>query len=285
MIKNAKLEKVNRTEKVETVVLNKISLEVNENELVSIVVPSLDCEKPTSTLFFQNFNRLKRNVCAIIAMFLFCGCLCGQYKSVVVPAGTKIIDNFPPSMRYLYPEFVQGKIILKNNQALACMINYNMLQDEIEFLQNNDTLAIVKKKDLKYIIADNDTFTYNSGYMKFISGQELKIYCQGKFYLKDILKIGAMGTVNRSAGIESNSSMVNGAFSYDLAVSEDYVYKREVSYYITTSSGILTQLKKQNILNNFSNHKADIQKYLKNNKIDFQKQEDVIKLAGYLSAL
>ena len=284
MIKNAKLETVNLTEKVETVVLNNNNFEDNENELVSIVVPSLSCENllKSNTGFF---NRLQRNVCAIIAMLLFCGCLCGQYRNVVVPAGTKIIDNFPPSMRYLYPEFVQGKIVLKNDKSSSCMVNYNMLQDEIEFLQGADTLSIVKKKDLKYIIVDNDTFIYNSGYVKFVSGQDLKIYSKDKFYLKEILKKGAMGTVNRSAAIETTSSMANQTMSYDLVVSEDYVYRREVSYYITTSSGSLEQLKKQDILNLFSNHKSDIQKYLKDNKIDFQKQEDVIKLAGYLSAL
>ena len=303
MIKNAKLETVNRTEKVETAVLNNINFEENENEHVSIVIPSLSCEKFTFapimfnenrrnnlrksniSFVFQNFNRLQRNVCAIIAMFLFCGCLCGQYRNVVVPAGTKIIDNFPPSMRYLYPEFVQGKIVLKNDKSSSCMVNYNMLQDEIEFLQDNDTLSIVKKKDLKYIIADNDTFIYNSGYVKFVSGQDLKIYCKDKFYLKEILKRDGMGAVNRSAAIESNSSMGNQTVSYDLAVSEDYVYRREISYYIITSNGSIEQLKKQDILNLFSNHKSNIQKYLKDNKIDFQKQEDVVKLAGYLSAL
>ena len=145
MIKNAKLEKVYRTEKVETVVLNKVNLEVNENEPVSIMVPSSGCRnftfEPASNSFmfyrtealkfnenkrsdlqkanlgfaFQGFNRI---ICAIIAMFLFCGCLYGQYKNITVPAGTKIIDKFPPSMRYLYPQFVQGKMVLKNNQSL-----------------------------------------------------------------------------------------------------------------------------------------------------------------------
>ena len=287
--KNEKLEKVYRTEEVKTVVLNKMSFEANESENDSTSnnfmlngTKSESKRKGSIGFVFQNFNRLK---CAIIAMFLFCGCLYGQYESIVAPAGTKIIDNFPPAIRYLYPQFAEGQIVLRNNQSLACMINYNMLQDEMEFIQDNDTLAFVRKRDLKYIITENDTFTYNSGYVKFICGQEVKVYCKEKINLKDILKKGAMGVVNRSAAIESCGSMDSQTISYDLAASEDMVFKREVSYYITTSSGVLEQFKKQNVLKQFSNHKAEIQKYLKSNKINFQKHEDVIKFAEYLSAL
>jgi hypothetical protein len=284
-----KLEKVNRTEKTETAVLNKISFEANESTSNNFMLNGskelkFKERKPNGNIgfAFQSFNKLK---CAIIAMFLFCGCLYGQYENIVVPAGTKIIDNFPPAMRYLYPQFVQGQIVLRNNQSSACMINYNMLQDEMEFISGNDTLTFIKKRDLKYIIADNDTFTYNSGYVKHICGQELKVYCKDKINFKDVLKRGAMGTVSRTAAIESIGSMDANNVSCNLVSSEDMVFRREVSYYITTSSGTLEQLKKQSILRIFSNNKADVQRYLKANKINFQKQEDIIKLAGYLSAL
>ena len=79
--------------------------------------------------------------------------------------------------------------------------------------------------------------------------------------------------------------MKTQALLYGLVVPEDMVFRREVSYYITTTDGSLEQFKKQNILKLFSNHKTERQKYLKINNINFQKQEDVIKFAGYLSAL
>ena len=283
-----KLEKVNRTEEIKTAVLNKMSFEANESTSNNSMLNGTkelkfneNKQKGNVGFVFQNFNRLK---CAIIAMFLFCSCLYGQYENIIVPAGTKIIDNFPPAMRYLYPQFVEGQIVLRN-QSSTCMINYNMLKDEMEFIYGNDTLTFVKKRDLKYIIADNDTFTYNSGYVKHIYGQELKVYCKEKINFKDILKRGAMGVVSRTAAIESLSSMDDQFVSYNLVSPDDMVFRREVTYYITTSNGTFEQFKKQNILRIFSNRKAEIQRYLKSNKIDFQKQEDIIKLAGYLSAL
>jgi hypothetical protein len=228
---------------------------------------------------------MKKNVCVIIAMLLLGGCLYGQYKSIIVPAGTKIIDNFPPPVRYMYPEFVEGEVILNNGLSSVCMVNYNMLRDEIEFLQENDTLIIGRKRELKYVIAESDTFIYMPGYIKLIYNQKLKVYCRDRFYLKEILKKGAMGAVNRSAGIGSFSDFEQQTIRYDLVVPEDYVYKREVAYYIATSKGTYEPIKKNNILKLFSYHKADIQKYLKTNKTNFEKQDDIIKLAEFLSTL
>ena len=236
---------------------------------------------------------MKREICIIIAVFLLGGCLYGQYKNMVVPAGTKIVDNFPPSVRYMYPQFVQGEVVLNNGQSSVCMVNYNMLHDEIEILQDNDTMGISRKRDLKYVIADNDTFIYTSGYvknvpgyMKLIYGHKLKIYCKDKINLKDILKRGAMGSVNRTAAIGSFSYVEEfGGIPYDLIVPEDMVFKREVAYYIATSSGTLEPFKRKNTLKLFSYHKGEVKKYIKTNKINFEKQEDIIKFAEFLSTL
>ena len=235
---------------------------------------------------------MKRDICIAIALFLFWGSLYGQYKSITVPAGTKIIESFPPSVRYMYPQFIEGDVILNNGLSSSCMINYNMLHDDMEFIQDNDTVTIVKKKELKYVTVDSDTFIFMPGYMKnvpgymkLIYGQKLKIYCKDKINLKDILKRGAMGSVNRTAAIGSFSDFEATGIPYDLIVPEDYVFKREITYYIATSSGTFEPFKKKNVLKLFSFHKAEVQKYLKTNKVNFEKQEDVIKFAEYLSTL
>jgi len=218
-------------------------------------------------------------------MFLFGGCLYGQYRNIIVPAGTKVSENFPPALRYMYPQFVQGQVVLNNNQASSAMINYNMLLDEIEFLQGNDTLIIGRKRDLKYVIVESDTFVYMSGYTKLIYDQKLKIYCRDRFYLKEILKKGAMGTVNRSAVIESIRDIEQQTIVYNLVTTDDMVYRREVTYFIATPRGTLEPFKRNNILMLFRSHRAEINRFIKANKINFEKQEDVIKLAGFLSTL
>ena len=227
-----------------------------------------------------------RKITTIVALFLFWGSIYGQYNPIVVPADSKISDIFPSSVRYMYPQFVEGEIVLQNGLSSTYMINYNMFHDEIEFINNNDTLTIGRKRELEYAIAESDTFIYAPGYMKFIYGQKLKVYCKDKFYLKEILKRGAMGAVNRTAAIASYSYVDDlAAISYNLVVSDDHVFKREIAYYIATSNGAFEPIKKKNILKLFSFQKDEVKKYLKANKINFEKQEDVIKFAKFLETL
>ena len=241
----------------------------------------------------KNIKKGREIIFLIITMFLLSGHLCGQNKNtIIVSSGTKIIDNFPPWVRYMYPQFVKGQVVLQNGLYSDCIVNYNMLIDEIEFIQDNDTLIIGKKRDLQYVIVGVDTFVYTPGYMKnasgfvqLIRGQKLKIYSKDRFYLKEILKRGAMGTVNRTAAIGSFGDFDEGGFIYSLVATEDYVFRRELAYYISTSSGTLEPFKKRNILKLFSFHKKEVRKYIKTNKINFGKQEDIIKLADFLSAL
>ena len=228
---------------------------------------------------------MKRNICVIVAIFIFCGCLCGQHKSITVPAGTKISESFPPSVRYLYPEFLAGQIVLNNGISSPCMINYNMFFDDMEILQDNDTVRILRKRDMKYAIIENDTFIYVQGYMKHIHGQSLKVYCKDRIYLKDVLKVGAMGVVNRTGAISSYGSIDEMGMSYDLVVPEDHVFRREISYHIATSRGTYELFKRQNILKMFPRNKGEIRRYIRANKINFGKQEDVIKLTEFLLKL
>ena len=231
--------------------------------------------------------RKRREIISVmVAMFLFCGCLFGQYKSIIVPAGTKIIENFPPSERYFYPQFIEGKLVLNNGLSSTGLINYNMLLDDMEVIQDdNDTLTILKKRELQYVIVENDTFIYMQGYAKHIYGQKLKIYCKDRIYLKEILKRGAMGAVNRSAAIESFGNFEESGVTYKLVAPEDMVFRREVSYHIVTSKGTIDPFKKKNILKLFSSQKSEIKKYLKVNKVNFEEREDVIKFAEFLSTL
>jgi len=236
---------------------------------------------------------MKRDISVIVVLFLFWGCIYSQNKNTIIaPAGTKIIESFPPSVRYMYPQFVEGKVVLNSGQSSTCIVNYNMLHDEMEFIQDNDTVTIIRKRELKYVIADIDTFIYTPGYMKnvpgymkHIYGQKLKVYCKDKINLKDILKRGAMGSINRTAAIGSFSDFEHGNIPYNLVVPEDYVFKREIAYYIATSSGAFEPIKKRNILKLFSFHKSDVKKYLKANKINFEKEDDVMKLAKFLETL
>jgi hypothetical protein len=231
--------------------------------------------------FFKYYNtllKMKKTISTICAALILFSCLQAQYyKTITVKAGTKIIEKFPPSVRYQYQQFTDGQVFM--------ILNYNMLLGEIEFLQSSDTMIMSKKKDLSYITVALDTFIYRNGYLQVIHSGKVKVCLRDKIKLKEVVKIGAMGQPNRNSSVDSyNSISLQGNFQ-QLIPTEDYVFQRTLEFYIMTSSGELIEFRKKNVLELYPDKEKEIQKYLKSDKVNFEEKSDIIRFADFLASL
>jgi hypothetical protein len=208
-----------------------------------------------------------------------------KYEPVAVRAGTKVIDYFPPGERYRYPEFVSGRVQFKNGIYSETWLNYNFLMGEMEFIKSKDTLTIINKKDIRYVAVAQDTFFYDKGYLELISGGPVRVALKQYIKLKEVLKKDSYGTSSSGSATNSYGSLpVDGSF-YKLAANEDMVFQKTLEYYLATSSSGFVQFSKKNVIQLFPQKEDVIKAYLKSNKVNFEKRDDLIRLADYLSTL
>jgi len=223
---------------------------------------------------------MKRLISSISFLLFINSCLVAQInESITVKAGTRITDYFPLEERYLYDDFMMGKAIFTNDRIYSTLFNYNFLTGEMEFIKTNDTLAIADKKDLISVIVEKDTFYYSSGYLQKIRSGKLKVYSKQYVKIKDILKKGAMGTVNRSAASESYDYLLYGPLSYDLVTDYDMVLQKTEVFYFSTEKEDFVLFNRTNIIAILPFTKD----YIKSNKIKFKSREDILKLADYIN--
>ena len=229
---------------------------------------------------------MKKTLSIITAVFLIFGSVQAQYyKRITVEAGTKVADKFPPAVRYLYPQFVDGQVFMKTGAVNEASLNYNLLLGEIEFLQGKDTLVIARKKDVYVVTVALDTFIYKSSYLKLIHSGTVKVCLRDKIELKDIVKKGAMGAPNRTSSVGSYSSLPLDGKLYELVPIDDMEFQRTVEFFILTSSGELVEFRKKNVMELYPAKEDEIQKYLKSNKVNFELQEDIVRFADFLAGL
>lgn len=226
-------------------------------------------------------------------LFLLCNMLiitaslsAQKYDPVTVKAGMRVVDCFPVNERYRYPEFITGRIWVKSGVYSEAKLNYNFLNSEMEYIRNKDTLVISNKKDIRFIAVGQDTFYYDKGYyMEQIYGGPLKVILKQFMKLKETQKQDSYGTTSAGAAMTSYGTLpANGNF-YRLTANTDMVFQRTLEYYLSDPSGGFVQYTKKNVLQLFPQHEDKIKAYLKASKINFDKRDDLIKLAGYLSAL
>ena len=225
----------------------------------------------------------------IICLVLFINCclLAQKYEPVTVKAGSDLKDYFSFTERYLYPNFMQGKGLFKNDRVISLMFNYNLLSDEMEFIQSKDTLMIAKKEQINSIVVAQDTFYYHDAYLQKIRSGPLSVFIKRKIVIKDIRKEGGMGTENRSSSIDSYNFLLynHGKLSVDLKIANDIILQKTVAYFYSTSGNDVIPFTRKNIIRVLPGKEDEIKNYLKANKIDFESRADLLKLAGYVSDL
>lgn len=214
---------------------------------------------------------------------LICGSLLAQKnKSVTVKGGTAISDYFPIDERYLYSEFTKGKAVFTEGRIFPSVFNLNFLTGEIEFIRSNDTLIITDKTDLLLINIAQDTFYYHNGYLQLIQNGRFKTFVKRQIVINDILKKGAMGTINRSAASESYSYLISGPLSYDMVVDYDMVLQQEDHYFFSTPDKKFIRFTRNNI-SKLPDKTSKIKYYMMSNKPDFESREDILRLADYIN--
>ena len=222
---------------------------------------------------------MKNSILIICSILLVNSCLFAQKnEKVIVKAGTRVIDNFPIADRYLYADFTAGKAIFSNDRIYPSVFNYNFVSGEMEFIKSNDTLIITDKRDLHLIVVAQDTFYYDGGYLQLIQNGQLKVYLKQIFGIKDILKKGAMGTVNRSAASESYDYWLTAGLSKDLVADIDVVFQKEELYFFSTTGKDYMRFNRKNITKILPGKEDIVNNYITASKTDFESREDVLKL-------
>jgi hypothetical protein len=206
-------------------------------------------------------------------------------ETVTVKAGTALLDYFSKKEIYLNPEFQTGKIFLKTNVFSEKKLNYNYLNGEIEFLDKSDTLLIINKEDLKSIVIAQDTFYHDHGYIRQIRNEYPKIGLKEFFEFKEIQRKDPYGVMSSGSSSISYQSLSTDGNFYKLTLNQDIIFERKKLYYISSSDSEFVYFLKKNVFKLFPKHKGEIKEFLKTNKIKFESEEELLKLAEYLGTL
>ena len=88
--------------------------------------------------FFSNLHAINsfsvmKKLLLIFGSVLLLNLSAQEPDQIIVPARTKVADCFPPAVRYLYPGFSSGQVILHNGNHNSASLNYNFLFGEMEF--------------------------------------------------------------------------------------------------------------------------------------------------------
>ena len=209
---------------------------------------------------------------------------------IKVKVGGKIGSRDFTSAAYRFPAFQEGIIYYNSAVPAKASLNFNQLLGEMHFISpKGDTLALDNLYQVKVINIGEAKFYYdpaNKSFGEVIADfNTVKLLITHRFRPSDKESGVAYDQYsNTSATTKYGTYTVNGR-TQKLNINEYQVFAKRANYFISDQNNQFHLVNKGNILKIFSKHKAVVEKYIKDNRTDFQKEEDLKKLLSFCTQL
>jgi hypothetical protein len=189
---------------------------------------------------------------------------------------------------FMYPEFTDGIIILKDKSIIGAKLNYNRVLGQMLFIGRGKTLAFSNPDAIESIIIGNDTFNYcDFGYLKKVSHLSVvNLYTRQTlgYYIKAQSGIYGTPVINYGSSAELPYS------SHDLSKKDDELESNSIfrfnnDFFIKGSSTKFLPATKSNIYNLFRDHESELNKYFQQHEVNFGHSNQVEKLLEYMDGI
>jgi len=207
-----------------------------------------------------------------------------QNDQWVVKAGESVEDALGDSIIYRYAQFMPGLVYFRDGSISRSHLNLNLVNGEMQFIApSNDTLAIANPETIKYMTIQTDTFYFDKVYIELVHGNataklgKLEIIKQG-----DIKKEGAYGQMSSTSAINSTNSFYSNNQSYKLTERSEVTLRKKIILYIGDAFNNFQPAVKKNIYKMFNTKMSTVEPFIKENKIELSKEDDMVKLIDFL---
>jgi hypothetical protein len=221
----------------------------------------------------------------LVLVLLTAGLLIHAQKKELftINPGQRLVEAIPDSAQYMYPTFLTGNIFFRDDRNGTAKLNYNILFEEMMFLNpDGDTLAIGNAETIRQIVINKDTFFFNNVFVKQVASHgDIKLGMRKTFRVIDSRKMGAMG-LPTSNTVRSFRAVNTASDLQSLIVQEVLTLEKTTQFYLGDKFNKFQFANRTTVLDLLPGKRKLIKTYLKNNDVNFINKGDIIKMLIYL---
>ena len=209
-------------------------------------------------------------------------------KTFTINPGQKIVEAIPASELYSYPEFRLVTVTLRNGTSADVKLNYNSVFGEMQFIdpKKGDTISLADERLIKYVTIEKDTFYFDEVWLQLVfSNNTVKIARKRLLEMTNKEKLGAMGVEGYGGAIETFSKFTGSQHMRELVAKEKLTFTEHITYYVGEKFNHFYKANKKSLLDFYRDKEEQVGAWLKENKIDFSKTDDIKKVFDYLQTL
>lgn len=189
---------------------------------------------------------------------------------------------------FKYPEFLQSTVVFGDGGVLETNMNYNRYFRQLFFInEKKDTLALAHPATYKMFIIGKDSFYFTGKGFCFLLEKYKDVHLAKEEVLSLIgkEKKGLYGTYSSVSSADSEMTYSNDEQQKIqwLKIDQNAIYQMEENFLLKDRFDNFFTADKKNFHNLFRLKQKELKQYLKENKVDYKKKEDLVKLLEFLS--
>ncbi|MDD2595420.1 MAG: hypothetical protein PHD11_06345 [Bacteroidales bacterium] len=197
--------------------------------------------------------------------------------------GQYILD----SVKYVMPEYSKGIVVFTNGERSEGMLNISTIRQTLMFISPEGEVLEVKDNDeVSRVTIKGRSFVRHRGlYIELLNmASDVVLAANYRINFLETEKQGAYGKASPTTSVTTISNYSDGGrmIELDQNLTTPFRYK-EVPYLY--KDGTFYIASKKNFQKCFPDKKKQIESYLKETKVDFEKMEDVRLLFGYIGTI
>jgi hypothetical protein len=190
------------------------------------------------------------------------------------------------SPQFLFPEFIKGEVKIQNGRSQFAILNYNTVSEKMVYKQDDKIYDMIGIENIDTI------FIYKSKFIpagkifhEVLVKDSMSLFVQHKGVLLPPGKPAGYGGTSQLASSTYMSSVQLSSGYYNLDLPDDYEVKIDPVYWVKKDGKMSSYISEKQFLRLFPESEAELKKFIKQNKIRFDRIPDMIKVAEYYNEI
>jgi hypothetical protein len=202
-----------------------------------------------------------------------------QQKLIAINPGNDVLTSIPSEDLYAYRQFVEGVIHYKSGKTIKHKMNYNVLFDEMEYINSRGDTVEFNNHDFNFIALGKDIFYRDRFYYRV-----LKNYDKIKLITRNVFAF-----VNKEKTITDsihNSYLIitNGAYLRGVAPKDTLRLTKLEMYYMTDLKNTIQALRRENLIKIYPHRRKALLNYLYEHPVHLDNLDEIEKMLDLLTA-
>ena len=179
---------------------------------------------------------------------------------------------------YVLDSFVNGEVKLKSGRVTNQFLNYNLITKEMIFEQGGRYLAIANPEEVDTVILNQRKFVLlSNAFYEYLAGSVYPLFAEYTCTIKEPGVQTGFGKSNTTASVSMRALIREGG-AYGLKLPDEFEVIPGRSLHIRKDGKFFKIKSEQQLIKLFPDKKEMIRDWVKSNKTNFSRNDDVALL-------